>query len=162
MRIATITNWAYGITVALTLVSGGAMLLASQADEHERAAVAQRERFDQLTDTIEEDAFRTSDQARLYAVDASPARLLIYRREMADQAGVDARVARLADAGAQPAQLDALRQGLHDADQLRDEQEAAFAAVQAGHPDRARQIMFGAEYERDVDRIEAAIDRFQY
>jgi len=42
MRIATITNWAYGITVALTLVSGGAMLLASQADERERAAVAQR------------------------------------------------------------------------------------------------------------------------
>jgi diguanylate cyclase (GGDEF)-like protein len=162
MRIATITNWAYGITVALTLVSGGTMLLASQADMRERAAVAQREQFDQLTDRVKEDALRASDQARLYSVDASPAHLVIYQRELADEAAIDARIAGLVDAGAQPIELDALRQGLRDADLLRDEQAAAFAAVRAGRPDRARQIMFGAEYERDLDRIEAAIDRFQY
>ncbi len=36
MRIATITNWAYGITVGLTLASGSAMLMASSADRVER------------------------------------------------------------------------------------------------------------------------------
>jgi diguanylate cyclase (GGDEF)-like protein len=162
MRIATITNWAYGVTVALTLVSGTFMMLASQAEQDERAAVAQRERFDQLTDRVREDALLENDQVRLFTVDASPGHLLIYRREVADQASADARIAHLADAGAQPAELDALRRGLRDVDLLRDEQTAAIAAVQGGRPDEARRIMFGAEYERDVDRIGAAIDRFQY
>lgn len=48
MRIATMTNWAYGITVALTLASGMAMLMASSADNAERRAVEQRQVFDQL------------------------------------------------------------------------------------------------------------------
>ncbi len=42
------TNWAYGITVALTLASGIAMLMASSADNAERRAVEQRQVFDQL------------------------------------------------------------------------------------------------------------------
>ena len=37
MRLATITNWAYGATVALSLVSGATMLLASGAQDRERA-----------------------------------------------------------------------------------------------------------------------------
>ena len=41
------TNWAYGITVALTLASGIAMLMASSADNAERRAVEQRQAFDQ-------------------------------------------------------------------------------------------------------------------
>ena len=32
MRIATITNWAYGATVCLTIASGVVMLMASNAD----------------------------------------------------------------------------------------------------------------------------------
>ncbi|EPK7468780.1 hypothetical protein [Klebsiella aerogenes] len=36
MRIATMTNWAYGITVGLTIASGMAMLIASGADRAER------------------------------------------------------------------------------------------------------------------------------
>lgn len=49
MRIATITNWAYGITVGLTLASGSAMLMASSADRVERQAVQQRQVFDTLS-----------------------------------------------------------------------------------------------------------------
>jgi len=162
MRIATITNWAYGSTVALTLVSGTFMLLAAQAEQVERAAVAQREQLDQLTDRVREEALLESDQARLYSVDASPSHLIIYRRAATGQASATARIGRLADAGAQPAELDALRRGLEDAAELRDEQAAAIAAVQAGRPDEARRIMFGPAYERDVDRIAASIDRFEY
>lgn len=36
MRLATITNWAYGATVVLTLISGTTMLLASGAQDRER------------------------------------------------------------------------------------------------------------------------------
>ncbi|STV74375.1 diguanylate cyclase [Klebsiella michiganensis] len=65
MRIATMTNWAYGITVALTLASGIAMLMASSADNAERRAVEQRQAFDQLSEEVESGAWELSDLARL-------------------------------------------------------------------------------------------------
>ncbi len=58
MRIATITNWAYGITVGLTLASGSAMLMASSADRVERQAVQQRQVFDTLSDEVENEPGR--------------------------------------------------------------------------------------------------------
>lgn len=66
MRIATITNWAYGATVCLTIASGIIMLMASSADTLERQAVEQRQKFDQLTEDIETDIWAQSDLARLY------------------------------------------------------------------------------------------------
>lgn len=161
MRIATITNWAYGATVALTLVSGATMYFASQAEDRERATVAQRETFDQLTDRTEEDSFRLSDEARLYAINGNPVHLVIYRRELAELGPVERRLAGLHDAGAGPEELSALRQALHEVDLLRDEQAAAIAAVGQGHPETARQILFSADYERDLDRAREAIDRFK-
>lgn len=68
MRIATMTNWAYGITVALTLASGMAMLMASSADNAERRAVEQRQVFDQLSEEVESGAWELSDLARLYII----------------------------------------------------------------------------------------------
>ena len=58
VRIATITNWAYGITVGLTLASGSAMLVASSADRVERQAVQQRRSLIPLSDEVENDARR--------------------------------------------------------------------------------------------------------
>lgn len=162
MRIATITNWAYGATVVLTLISGTTMLMASHAEDRERAAVEQRARFDQLTENLDEDTYRLSEQARLYSVNGNPAHLLVYQREAAELGSVEQRTAHLRDAGAQPAELTALKQGLHEADLLMDEQRAAIAARQKGDAETARQIMFGAEYERDLDRIDHMIGRFQY
>lgn len=62
------TNWAYGITVALTLASGIAMLMASSADNAERRAVEQRQVFDQLSEEVESGAWELSDLARLYII----------------------------------------------------------------------------------------------
>lgn len=71
MRIATITNWAYGATVCLTIASGIVMLMASHADNVERQAVKQRQMFDQLSEEIETDAWRLSDLARLFVIKRS-------------------------------------------------------------------------------------------
>lgn len=53
MRIATMTNIAYGATVALTLISGVVLMMASGADKAERAAVRQSAAYDSLTETVE-------------------------------------------------------------------------------------------------------------
>ena len=105
MRIATITNWAYGITVGLTLASGSAMLMASSADRVERQAVQQRQVFDTLSDEVENDAWALSDLARLYVVKPSPETLEQYQQLQRSDKSIDLRLARLKDNGANREEL---------------------------------------------------------
>ncbi|MFC3441199.1 diguanylate cyclase [Sphingobium rhizovicinum] len=162
MRLSTITNWAYGATVALTLVSGATMLLASGAEETERAAVAQRATFDQLTASLEEDVYRLTEQARGYVISGDPSHLIVYRREKQTLKSVEQRIAHLRDGGANEAELAALSQALHWADALTDEQDAAIGAAEKGDDKTARTILFGDEYGRELDRVAAQVGKFQY
>ena len=162
MRLSTITNWAYGATLLLTLASGTTMLMASGAEKNEREAVAQRARFDQLTSALLEDSYRQTDQARSFSITGDPTHLVGYQREKAALRSVEQRISHLRDAGATESELRALRDALHWADALTDEQEAALRAAQAGDQDTARTILFGDEYGRELDRIAAQIGKFQY
>lgn len=161
MRIATITNWAYGATVLLTVVSGATMLMASRAEEGERAAVQQRTRFDHLTEALIEDTYRLTEQARLFTISGDPSHLIVYQREAANLDSVEASLAKLEDAGAQPEELKALEDGLRWADTLREEQVAAIRAKQAGQDQTAQAIIFGPEYERELERVSNLIGRFR-
>lgn len=162
MRLSTITNWAYGATVALTLASGATMLMASGAEERERAAVAQRATFDQATATLEEDVYRLTEQARGFVISGDPSHLIAYRREKGALKSVEQRVAHLRDAGANESELAALGQALHWSDALTDEQDAAIRAAQAGDDRTGRTILFGDEYGRELDRVAAQVGKFQY
>lgn len=162
MRLSTITNWAYGATVALTLASGATMLLASGAEQRERATVAQRSMFDALTATLEEDAYRQTEQARSFVITGDPSHLVAYARDKAALLAVEARLARLKDVGAQEGELAALRDALHWTDALEEQQQHAIAAAKSGDARTARTILFGDEYGRELDRIAAQIGKFQY
>ncbi|BBF70315.1 diguanylate cyclase [Sphingomonas bisphenolicum] len=162
MRLSTITNWAYGATVALTLFSGATMLMASSAEERERAAVAQRATFDQATATLEEDVYRLTEQARGFVISGDPSHLIAYRREKEALRSVEQRIAHLRDAGANESELAALRQAMHWSDALTDEQDAAIRAAQAKDDKTARTILFGDEYGRELDRVAAQVGKFQY
>lgn len=109
MRIATITNWAYGATVCLTLVSGIIMLMASNADTVERHAVEQRQRFDELTEDIETDAWAQSDLARLYVIKKDPQTLRQYSQSENNLKNVELRLDKLRDNGASDEELALLR-----------------------------------------------------
>ncbi|EQB04887.1 diguanylate cyclase [Sphingobium indicum] len=162
MRLSTITNYAYGATVALTLASGAVMLMASSAEEKERAAVEQRAVFDQMTAALVEDAYRLTEQARAYVITGDPSHIIAYRREKAALRSVEQRITHLRDRGASISELAALQQGLHWADALTDEQEAAIDAAEKGDRETARAIVFGDEYGRELDRVSAQIGKFQY
>ncbi len=105
MRLATITNWAYGTTVALTLASAITMLLASGAQDAERAAVAQRYTLDQASTSVAEDVSALSDQAQGYVVSGNADHLAEYRKEAAQLRSVEDRLHRLKDVGAQASRL---------------------------------------------------------
>ncbi len=161
MRLATITNWAYGATVVLTLVSSATMILASNAQEREREAVEQRYVLDRATSEIGADVYALSDRARQYVNTGDPTYLAAYHSAAKDLKDVEGRVRHIGDAGATASELDALKQGMALADLLHDEQEEALAALQKGNGDKARQILFGPEYERQLDRSEIEVQRFK-
>ncbi len=162
MRLSTITNWAYGATVALTFLSGTTMLLASSAEQRERAAVAQRLTFDQLTARMEEDIYRLSEHARGFIITGNDSHLIAFNREKAALESVENRIRHLRDAGADHSELAALRDALQGSDALVDEQEVAIDAARKGDRETAREIIFGDAYGREMDRIAGQVSRFQY
>ncbi len=162
MRIATITNWAYGITVGLTLASGSAMLMASSADRVERQAVQQRQVFDTLSDEVENDAWALSDLARLYVVKPSPETLEQYQQLQRSDKSIELRLARLKDNGASREELALLHDGLQIAAELQDEQQAALAHVANGDAPAAIAILYGKAYETELERMQTQIDRFRH
>src|SRR6187402_3238082 len=138
MRLATITNWAYGATLVLTLASGTTMILASNAQNRERAAVEMRYRFDRVTENLEEDVFALSDHARQYLNTADPAYRILYMRDAAALGALEDRARTAGDAGANPNELDTLKSAMRWADTLHDEQRAAIAAHDHGDDGKAR------------------------
>jgi diguanylate cyclase (GGDEF)-like protein len=162
MRLITITNWAYGVTVALTFASGTTMILASSAQQHERAAVGQRYLLDRATATVDEDVMALSELARQFTINGDAADLLAYRRGRSELAPVEARTRHIRDAGAGADELRTLHEALGWADALQAQQLQAIAARQRGDLHAAVGILFSAEYERELDRSRAAVERFQY
>lgn len=162
MRLATITNWAYGATVALALLSGGAMLLASHAQSDERAVVAQRYSLDQLSSKAALDEGALSGLARKFVISGKATDLAAYQRERAALTTADNRAQHTRDAGAGPDEVAALKAGIGVLDELQDEQQAAIEARQTGDKAGAVEIVFGADYERELDRANSLFERFQY
>lgn len=161
MRIATITNWAYGATVCLTIASGIVMLMASNADNVERQAVLQRQVFDQLTEDVETDAWALSDLARLYVVKKEPQILSEYRQKEGSLQSIDTRLSRLKDNGATDEELAVLHEGLKIIDELQDEQQSAIASVARDEAPQAVALLYGGPYEQELDRVQNQIDHFR-
>ena len=161
MRIATITNWAYGATVCLTLASGVVMLMASHADSVEREAVKQRQQFDQLTENVETDAWMLSDLARLFVIKKEPAFLNEYRMKLGSMKGIDHLLEALKDTVASVEELALLQEGLKIIDELQDEQQVALASMAQGDEQQAVALLYGKNYEQELERAQSQIDHFR-
>ncbi|MEZ7215205.1 diguanylate cyclase [Klebsiella spallanzanii] len=161
MRIATMTNWAYGITVALTIASGIAMLMASSADNAERRAVEQRQVFDRLTEEVESGAWELSDLARLYVIQKNPDVLREYRQQSQTITAIEQRLEKLKDNGATGEELALLRDGLQIAEELQDEQKTALANIARGGEKEAVSLLYGVPYEQELERVQTQLDHFR-
>ncbi|WP_251850339.1 diguanylate cyclase [Klebsiella aerogenes] len=161
MRIATMTNWAYGITVGLTIASGMAMLIASGADRAERQAVQQRDTFVRLADEVERDAWELSDLVRLYVIEKQPETLQQYRQQVQTLESIENRLLKLKDVGASQQELALLHDGLRIADELQDEQQTAIERVAHGEEKEAILQVYGKPYEQELERVQTQIDHFR-
>lgn len=138
------------------------MLLASQAQNEERAAVAQRYALDQASSKVAMLEASLSGRARQFVVTGTAADLAAYERGRSELRTIEHRIRRVQDVGAGPDELRALKDALGVLDDLQDEQQAAVAARLKGDKATAVEILFSPNYEQELDRANSLFERFQY
>lgn len=138
------------------------MLLASNVQDQERAAVAQRYQLDQASSKIANEVTALSLKAREYVITGDPLQLETYEQESKALGSIESRLRKVEDIGASADELSALSDAMRFADLLQDEHHAAIHARQQGDADGARRILFSVEYDRQLDRVATNIERFQY
>ncbi|WP_213780785.1 sensor domain-containing diguanylate cyclase [Caballeronia sp. dw_276] len=161
MRLATITNWAYAITVTLTVASGAAMLMATSTEKEERQLVAQRYLLDQATSRLDVAVLGATDLARQYVISGRPADLTAYRQELASLADMEERTRSIRDAGASADEIGALHDLISSTDRLRDAERLAFSAFASGQRNASIESLFSLDFERELDGLRKNVERFQ-
>ena len=161
MRIATITNFAYIATVVLTLSSGVALFMASNAERAEREAIAHSRMFDALSDELEKEAFALTDLVREAVIKQHPEDIQAWRQKLQQDIKLEDQLIRLRDRKATTEEVLILRDGIKMLDALEDEQQAAIAAVEAGNAREAVDLVFGRQYEEQLDQAEYRFNHFR-
>lgn len=161
MRIATITNWAYGLTLLLTFGSGGAFLAAAHADQQERVAVERRSAYTRIADDIDIIVERMTDQARLYAMRGNAAHKQAWLRDRDGVSVIDRTVRKL---GAMPiprSEYAELLAADRDADRIEEIERQAIAAVDRGDRAGAQAMLYGDAYVELEAQLDRSIDAFK-
>ncbi|MBB4171981.1 MULTISPECIES: hypothetical protein [unclassified Rhizobium] len=118
MRISTITNWVYAVTVVLTVLSGGAFILSAHSAVRERAAVETRQRLDELVDQLALAAEQTTEDARLFAMRREERHLQAFRGAQGEERAREEAIKGLKSTDLSPPELFALRRLETDAEAL--------------------------------------------
>jgi len=137
------------------------MLLASNADTAERHAVEQRQRFDQLTEDVETDAWAQSDLARLYVIKKDPQTFNDYQQAEGPLKIIEQRLGKLRDNGASDEEVALLREGIAIIKELQDEQQSALSSLAQGDDAQAVALLYGVPYEHELERAQNQIDHFR-
>ncbi|KNC11285.1 DeoR faimly transcriptional regulator [Klebsiella sp. RIT-PI-d] len=161
MRIATITNFAYIATVVLTIASGVALFMASDADRVERAAVKQSRDFDAATEQLQKEAFAQTSHARLAVIHNEPENIQAWRAGVDQDLKLERHLAAMNDVGASAEELILLRDGIALLKTLEDEQQDAITALEQGRKQDAIQLLFSADYERQLSQVEYRFAHFE-
>ncbi|MDB5707538.1 MAG: putative response regulator/GGDEF domain transcriptional regulator [Sphingomonas bacterium] len=161
MRISTITNWAYGVTVVLTAISGVAFIQSGRAASDERVAVEQHLTLDDFGEELALAAEKRSDEARLYAMRGSARHLAAFRQDDRETHARERVILKLRSLDLAPAELAALKQAESNLDELDAIEVAAVAKVEVGDVESARQMLFGPDHERAQTAVLEPVTRFR-
>jgi len=161
MRISTITNWAYGVTVVLTALSGGAFIMSSRSAVEERVAVEEHLTLDSTAEELALGAEVRSDEARLFVMRGEERHLKAFRAEEASERRREMAAEQLLSKGLPKAEAEVLSKVEADADELDKLEIAAVEAFQRGDRDAARTTLFGPEHERLQGDLLAIVAHFR-
>ncbi|MXN46413.1 diguanylate cyclase [Shinella kummerowiae] len=161
MRITTITNWAYGITVVLTALSGASFIMSSRSALQERSAVEEHLVLDTLAEELALGAEVMSDEARLYVMRGEERHLQAFQAEEGKERRREEAATKLAAQALFPAEVAALTEIVRDAEALDKIEASAIERFQRGDKTAAQDILFGAEHERVQNALLQTVDHFR-
>lgn len=161
MRINAITNWAYGVTVLLTGLSGAAFILSTDSAIKERQAVEQHLVLDTLGEELALGAETRSDEARLYVMRGDERHLEAFHRAEEEERRREEATKTATKLGATPAEIAALQEIVREAEALDKIEVAAIEVYQKGDRAGAQEKLFGPEHERLQTALLETVARFR-
>lgn len=161
MRITTITNWAYGITVVLTALSGASFIMSSRSALQERSAVEEHLVLDTLAEELALGAEAMTDEARLYVMRGEERHLQAFQAEEGIERRREQAVTKLAAQALLPTEVEALAEIVRDAEALDKIEAGAIERFQRGDKIAAQDILFGAEHERVQNALLQTVAHFR-
>ncbi|UDF32690.1 UNVERIFIED_ORG: diguanylate cyclase (plasmid) [Roseateles sp. XES5] len=161
MRITTITNWAYGITVVLTALSGASFILSSRSALEERAAVEEHLSLDTLAEELALGAEVRSDEARLYVMRGEERHLQAFHADEETERRREEVAAKLIARGLEPVEAAVLTDIVKDVEGLDKIEAEAIETYRRGDKAGAQAALFGPEHERLQSALLQTIAHFR-
>lgn len=161
MKISTITNIAYGLTLVLTALSGTAFIFSAKMANEERQAVETRMTLEDLGAQIEIDAELRTDEARLFVMRDDPAHLAVFDRVNDEEHRLEALARRLGDLGGTDEEKEILDGVVDLIDRLEDIEVRAIEAFRSGNREAARDALFGDTHYALHVKVISEIERFR-
>jgi methyl-accepting chemotaxis protein len=161
MRIANMMKLTYGITLGLTLVTVGALTMLDRSVEAERVARLRQAEFKQLGIDLADASDFLTDEARRYAVSGDKRHFDSYWREVKETKTRDRVVERLKVLGAPSSELALIEEAKNKSDALIAIEDQAMKAVATSDLERARNLMFSDDYDRNKAVIMKPLAAFQ-
>ncbi|WP_312887447.1 MULTISPECIES: HAMP domain-containing protein [Rhizobium] len=160
MRISTITNWAYATTVALTLLSGGAFVVAVASADQERDAATTAWQLDEVVQQLQSAAEQTTEDARLYVMKGDERYKKAFEAAYAEERAREQAVKDLIDADLTDQERATLKTIEAHAEVLDAIEEQAVKDFQAGNAQAARSAIFSSEHEVAQSGLLASVAHF--
>lgn len=161
MKISTITNWAYGVTVLLTVLSGIAFILSVDSAHDERKAVEVHLVLNELGEQLEIDAELRTDEARLYVMRGEAAHLAAFEVYNAEEHRLEEKARHAEEFGATSDELALLLEINKQADTLEAIELKAIKAYQAGDAQAAQDLLFGEEHYQHHIQLVKDVEKFR-
>ena len=161
MRISTITNWAYGVTLVLTILSGLAFILSSRSATEERIAVEHLLALDKMAEDLALGAELRTDEARLYVMRGDARHLAAFHVAEAEERRREAAIDQASVLGVTDEEMQVLQRIRKDAEELDAIELRAIAAFGAGNRTEAQEILFGDEHYREHQDLISAVEEFR-
>ncbi|WP_439527626.1 diguanylate cyclase [Pannonibacter sp.] len=160
MRISTITNWAYGVTLVLTILSGLAFILSSRSATDERVAVEHLLALDKMAEGLALGAELRTDEARLYVMRGDPRHLAAFHVAEAEERRREAAIGDARALGVTDEEMQLLERIRKDAEELDAIELRAIEAYSAGNTAEAQAILFGDQHYREHLDLITAVEEF--
>ncbi|WCK05419.1 diguanylate cyclase [Agrobacterium tumefaciens] len=146
MRLNTITNLAYAVTLIFTTVSATTFILSARSASQERAAIQDHLDLNDLAEELAITADQRSEEARLYVMRGDEQHLAKFHVDEDQEKRLESNLDKLAAHGVSSSEEKLFQTIRTSADALDDMEREAISLYRAGRQSDAQRILFGDEY----------------